>query len=223
MFIEARSPQPIVPALKANLSQLKSFKKLGLFTTVQHIGQLSAAQSFLEENGVEVLIQKSQKPTSSQGICSKYSGQVLGCDATAIRKMNADAFIYIGTGEFHPIAIALETEKPVFKLNPFTNQLSKVDEKDKRKWLAKQAARLDKLNRSKKVGIIVSTKPGQYKPNLAKKLEKKFPNAYMFIGDTVTPQALLDFPDIDAWINTACPRLVEDSWSRPFVNASEVL
>ena len=223
LFIEARSDQKILPAIKKHIDALKRYKQLGLFTTVQHIGQLAEVEAFLKKQGMIVISRKSPKSADQQGPKATYCGQVLGCDATAARTMNCDAFLYIGTGEFHPIAVSLETEKPVLKINPITQQLSQVSEQAKRKWLAKQAARLDKLNHAKKIGIILSTKPGQYKPKLAEKLQKGFKNSYLFITDMITSYDLMNFPDIDAWINTACPRLIEDSWPKPFVNADEVL
>ena len=223
LFIEARSSQSLIPAIKANLSELKKFRRVGLFTTVQHIGQLEKAKEFLEDNRIKVLIGKSKKSASSQGLRASYEGQVLGCDASAAKKMNISAFFYIGTGEFHAIAVALETEKPVFKLNPFTKHLEQVSEQEKRKYLARQAARLDKLKHAKKIGIILSTKPGQYKPKLADKLNKKFKNSNLFISDTITETELMNFLDIDCWINTACPRLIEDKWNTLFVNAEDII
>ncbi|MBT3583251.1 hypothetical protein HN924_00490 [Candidatus Woesearchaeota archaeon] len=219
LFIEARSSQDLIPAIRANLSTLKKFKTIGLFTTVQHIGEFEKAKDFLEKNNVKILTGKSKKSVSCQGPCSFYTSQILGCDASAAKNLNVDSYVYIGTGEFHPIAIALETDKSVFKLNPITRRLEQISQQDKRKFLARKAARLDKLNHSKKIGIILSTKPGQYKPKLAEKLNKKFKNSYVFISDMITASDLLNFPDIDCWINTACPRLIEDSWPKTFVNA----
>ena len=223
LFIEARSDVNVLAAVKKNLVQLKTFKKLGVFTTVQHVGQLSAVESFLKSQGITVFSKKSLKLADQQGPKATYCGQLLGCDATAAKIMNVDTFLYIGSGEFHPLAIAIASDKPVFKLNPFTKQLTTLAETDKRKWLARQAARIDKLKYAKKVGIILSTKPGQYKPKLAEKLQKQFKNSYLFISDMVTSYDLMNFPDIDAWINTACPRLVEDKWPKTFLNASEVI
>ncbi|MBT3940607.1 hypothetical protein HOD83_00515 [Candidatus Woesearchaeota archaeon] len=222
LFIEAHSNQDIMPALKKNLSSLRKYTRIGLFTTVQHIDQLEKATKLLVNNQIQVQVSKSNKAVVSQGVRSAYVGQILGCDATGARNMKVDAFLYIGSGEFHPLAIAIESEKPVLKLNPFTKVLSQISEQDRRRWLAKQAARLDKLKHATRVGIILSSKPGQYKPQIAERLQKRFKNAYVFIADLVTPSDLLNFPDIDAWINTACPRLVEDSWPKPLVNADEI-
>jgi len=220
--IEAHSNVDILPAVKYNINQIK-FKKIGLFTTVQHIKQIDTVKEFLENKGISVFTGKSQKTDNQQGPKATYCGQILGCDASAAKSMKVDAFLYIGTGLFHPLAISLETNKPVFRVNPHTKIMEKVSELERRKWLAKQAARVSKIQDAKKIGIILSTKPGQYKPKLAEKLNKKFKNSYVFITDMITPHALLDFIDIDVWVNTACPRLVEDSWPKPFVNANDII
>jgi 2-(3-amino-3-carboxypropyl)histidine synthase len=223
LFIEAHLDVDIISAIIPNLHKIMKYKKIGLFTTVQHIKQFDAAKRFLEKNGVKVFINSSTKASLEQGPKSAYCGQLLGCDSSAARSMKVDAFVYIGTGEFHPLAISIETDKPVFKINPFTKKLDKIENSARYKFLAKQAARLANLQDAKKVGIILSTKPGQYKPNIAKKLQKKFLNSALFITDMITSQSLLDFSDIDAWINTACPRLVEDRWPKLFVNADEII
>lgn len=223
MFIEAHSNEPIFPAVANNIKEISKFKKIGLFTTVQHIKELAKVKEFLEKQGISVLIKSSIKTANRQGPCATYGGQLLGCDASAAKSMNVDAFVYIGTGEFHPIAISLESNKPVIKINPYSKKLERIEDTVRRKWLARQAARVSKLQDAKKIGIILSTKPGQYKPKLAERLSKKFKNSYVFITDMISSQAIMDFPDIDVWINTACPRLVEDSWPRPFLNADEIL
>jgi 2-(3-amino-3-carboxypropyl)histidine synthase len=223
LFIEAHSDQKLAPAVKKNLAKLNEFKKIGLFTTVQHIQQLVEVKQILEKNGVEVLTRSSSKSKDQQGPKATYCGQLLGCDATAAVKMNVDAFLYVGTGEFHPIAISLKTDKPVLKINPFTCTIECIDTTKKKKWLAKQAARLSKLQNAKKIGILLSTKPGQYKPKAAEVLAKKFSNSYRFITDMISADYLLNFPDIDLWINTACPRLIEDSWPKTMINADDIL
>ena len=223
LFIEARSDHDIVKAIQKNIKTIQQYSKIGLFTTVQHIGQINDVKKYLTNNNIEVQLSDSIKTKNCQGPKATYVGQVLGCDATASKKMNVDAFLYIGTGEFHPIAISLETDKPVLKINPFSVKLEVLSEQYKRKWLARQAARISKIGDAKKIGILLSTKPGQYKPNLAKKIQTIFPDSYLFISDMITAENMLNFLDIDVWVNTACPRLVEDSWPKTLINAEELI
>lgn len=226
-YIELKDKTDLVPSLKNSLTVLRDFKRIGLVSTIQHVHGLKSAKEFLEENGKQVYLAKSTK-ARGQGISAKHEGQVLGCDVSAASQLDSmvDALLYIGTGQFHPIGIALETEKPVFTLNPHTERIAQVLEGERKKYLARQAARLFKLKEAKKIGIIVSTKPGQYNLDQAEeirtKLMKNGKQAEIFITDLITEQDLLNFSEVEAWVNTACPRLVDDKFSKPVVNAEEL-
>jgi diphthamide biosynthesis enzyme Dph1/Dph2-like protein len=60
---------------------------------------------------------------------------------------------------------------------------------------------------------LVSTKPGQenLKKAIAIKNKLKNKDSYLFIGDEIDTKQLENFPNIQSWINTACPRLDFDS------------
>jgi 2-(3-amino-3-carboxypropyl)histidine synthase len=79
-----------------------------------------------------------------------------------------------------------------------------------------------------RVGILVSTKPGQNRLKraifLKKKLEAEGKKVFVFVANEIVPESLLDFPDIEAWINTACYRLIDDSerFERPIVNLDDL-
>lgn len=225
-FVEARSNVDVAQALKLNLQTLR-FKKIGLATTVQHIHQINKVKELLEKAGKKVFIGKSIKK-ESQGIKATYPSQVLGCDVSAPLSQDSkvDCFLYIGTGEFHPLGLAIKTSKPVFVLNPFTKKLSQISEQEVKKFLAKKAARIYKAKQAKTYGILLSTKPGQYKPELADeikaKLEKQNKKAFLFLMENISSQELMNFPQIEAWINTACPRIVDDDFSKLIVNCDEI-
>ena len=42
-----------------------------------------------------------------------------------------------------------------------------------------------------------------------KKLKDK--NCYIFLADTVNPAEFENFPFIESWVNTACPRFADDN------------
>ena len=74
---------------------------------------------------------------------------------------------------------------------------------------------------SKKVGILVSLKPGQERLKEALKLSKKLEKeAYLFLFNNISPAEFENFPQIGSWVNTACPRL--DMESNKIVNADVV-
>ncbi len=223
LVIPARAKKSILPVVRASLKKLDC-KRVGLASTIQFSDQLGEAKKLLESKGFSVVLSKSKK-RGGQGIKATEDGQVLGCDATLTRVAKADCWLYIGTGQFHPLAIAFETNKPVIILNPFTKKISSISDKEKQRWLAMRAARLSKLKTAKNVGIILSNKPGQTKPKIPGLIEKKLKGkkCFLFTCDLVQPNELLNFPQIDVWVNTACPRLVEDKFPKTVVNADWVL
>ncbi len=222
LFIEAKSTKSILPAAKLILKELKDFNSIGLLATVQFVHQLDKVKKIFEAEGKKVFIGRPREHCI-------YSGQVLGCDVNSALEVEekVDCFVYFGTGQFHPLGIALKTEKPVFKVDPFTEKIERISEQEKKIWLKKQAARVSKVKDAKIIGILVSTKPGQYKnvEGIKEKLEKQGKEVYILICDTINSQELANFTQIQAWINTACPRIVDDQelFSRPIANIEEVL
>lgn len=198
LLIEAKSTIDVKPVAEKALKLLP--KRVGLVTTSQHKHKLNEIKKIIEKTGKKVFV----------------GGQVLGCDASAAVKIKnkVDAFLYIGSGEFHPIEVVLETGKKVIIANPFSNEVSEINKKDVEIYKKRQKGALLKFLSSKNIGILVSTKPGQQKlrdaMKLKKKLEKKDKNCYIFIADNIDASQFENFPFVECWVNTACPRLEED-------------
>ncbi len=207
LLIEARAKASLLPVAKLLLSHIRQYKSVCLVTTVQHIHKLKEVKEFLESSEKKVYIGK-------PGEHCVYAGQILGCDAGAANTP-AEAIVFFGTGEFHPLAI----NKPILLANPYSKEIREFDSSKEQN---KRIMAAEKVKAAKKIGILVSTKPGQYRMKeaeaLKKKLEKQGKRAYIFIGDMLMPSELMNFPDIEAWINTACPRLIEDDFGKPIAN-----
>ena len=172
LFVEAYIKEDFTPLLKEILSKV-SEKKIGLVTTVQHIRHVKFIKDYLTENGKEVFVGKPAKNlVPKQGIYSFHDGQVLGCDSTAALdvEQDVDAFLFFGTGEFHPLNLAYLTDKDIYLANPLTKQVELLPEKRKRRYFAKQAIRKNNAKHAKCYGFLVSTKPGQYYLNMAKRM-----------------------------------------------------
>ncbi|MEE9525357.1 MAG: diphthamide synthesis protein [Candidatus Woesearchaeota archaeon] len=194
MFIEAKSDADIKKAVENAIRLLP--KKVGIVTTAQHKHKLKEIKKILENKGIK----------------AEIGGQILGCNASAAKKIKADTILYVGSGRFHPIEVALETGKKVVMANPLTNE-TKVLEKDIVEKLQKQQkGALMKFLASDNIGIIVSTKSGQEKLKKAMELKKRLKNknCYIFMADTINPAEFENFPFIESWINTACPRFADE-------------
>jgi 2-(3-amino-3-carboxypropyl)histidine synthase len=118
-----------------------------------------------------------------------------------------------------------KTSRPIYVYNPFTENLKLLSEVEKQKLWKRKVLQLAKFKDAKTIGILVSMKPGQFcatAENIKKSLEKQGKKVYLFACDSITNAELMNFPHIEAWVNTACPRIAEDEFSRPLVNAADL-
>jgi 2-(3-amino-3-carboxypropyl)histidine synthase len=202
---------------KIELGELSG--KIGLVTTTQFLDSIKEIKQFLEKNNKEVFIDKDKQ---------RNSGQLLGCDVGAAAKIenNVDAFLYVGSGEFHPLGVSLQTEKDVFTFNPVSGVFSKLDSKEIEKYKKSKKARYVMFLSADNIGILVSTKPGQnsYKKavSIKEKLEKKSKKCFIFVFDTLDTNKMENFPFIDFWVNTACPRISDDKDKKNVIGMNEL-
>lgn len=208
-FIEARSDVDVTAVAKKALQSLRG-QVIGLITTVQHVHKLVGVRAILEQNGKTCIIGEGDSKIA-------YPGQVLGCNFSAARVEGiekCDEYLYIGSGDFHPLGVTLATKKRVVIADPLMNE---VREPDQTLIMRQRSAVIGKSYDANVFGIIVSTKNGQNRMELAnelKELAKKHEkDAYIFSMDLITPDQLLQFK-VDAFVNTACPRLAVDEVGR---------
>jgi 2-(3-amino-3-carboxypropyl)histidine synthase len=223
MFVPAFSKVRLKKELLNQVEKaVEKYKNIGIVSIVQYMLQQQNLHDFLEIKGKKVF--------TGYGKHSNYKGQILVCDVAAADKIKTDVecFIYLGTGKFHPTMVAAKTEKPVIVADPLTSVVSEISERDVHQYNVRKVIMRDKLKHAKKVGIIVSTKPGQANLGRARMIRnsliKKGKNAYIFIAETLIPEELINFPDIDMWVNTSCAGLFYDSerFDRPIINMEDL-
>lgn len=205
--------------MKKALEKLKLYGSVGLVAAVQFIPQLSVLEQYLAGK---------KETQRAYGKRTELKSQILGCDVAAAQKLDVDCYLYLGTGNFHPLLVAARTGKPTVVLNPVSEKLSLVHEKEASRLITKITVMRERVLGAYRIGIIVSTKPGQNRLKraifLKKKLEAEGKKVFVFVANEIVPESLLDFPDIEAWINTACYRLIDDSerFERPIVNLDDL-
>ncbi|MDD4878764.1 MAG: diphthamide synthesis protein [Candidatus Nanoarchaeia archaeon] len=207
LFIESRSNLDV----NELISKVEFNGRLGLVTTIQHLHILPSVKRKLK-NAV-------------------IAGQVLGCDVSNAIKIakKVDAFLFIGSGNFHPVQIAMKTEKRVIMLDPFTGNISEVSDEDIESRKRKIRAGYAHFLNANRIGILVSSKPGQNMmkaaENLKKQLLKQNKKPFIFVFDTLDFSQLENFPDIECWVNTACLRMAiedYDKFPKSVVNLSDL-
>ncbi|MFA5237394.1 MAG: diphthamide biosynthesis enzyme Dph2 [Methanoregula sp.] len=191
-----------VAVLSHALPLLKE-RTVGLVTTTQHAHLVPAMESFLSSHGIDVRVAGGAGRTPLRG-------QVLGCSFAAAKSTGAREILFIGTGVFHPIGIALATKARVIALDPLTGTAQEVSADT---LLRRRFAVMEKARGARHTGIIVSTKSGQQRRALAEQLVALSPGAVIITMREVSPDELLNL-GFDCYVNTACPRLAYDDQVR---------
>jgi 2-(3-amino-3-carboxypropyl)histidine synthase len=189
---------------------LSPYKRIGLATFSQHLHQLSPVKEKLEAKGFRVVIGKENN--------LMLEGQVFGCDFSTSFPVRdeVDAFALLGESEFHAVGLALATGKPTFMLDPYMNEVtdmkSVADERRKRAVLAVYKA-LD----ARVFGVITGLKEGQKMLGrsgwISKRLEMNGRKVIELAMRDVTAERLAPHREIEAFIQTACPRISIDGFT----------
>lgn len=136
--------------------------------------------------------------------------QILGCSSPKFSK-NTQAILLINDGKFHAVSLGLKTNLPIYIIN--NNSFNQISKQEMQILETKKKASYVNFLNSNKIGILISNKPGQQNLktaiNLKNKLKDKTP--YLFIGNNLDTAEFENFPQIQSWINTACPRLDMES------------
>lgn len=220
-YAEIQSDLDIEKIVERAAKEIKE-KRIGLVTTIQHIGKLEKAKEILQKNGKEVFTAQPKGKAAKEG-------QLLGCDWSAggVLKDKVDCYLYVGTGNFHPISLAVDTDKKVYVADPEFQQVRELTD-FKKKLFAQRAAKIEKAKSATKFGILLTTKPGQMRIKLAEKLKQEIESAgkeaEIIVFDNVNPQILINFK-LDAYVNTACPRIPLDdveAFDKPILSPPEL-
>lgn len=189
LFLHAKSLVSIILPQEA-IEQLP--KRVGLVSSIQHTHKLKNVQEQLKGKGI-------------------IGGQVLGCRAEAAQRISdkVDAYLFIGTGKFHPIRVALDTKKIVYCWDPANKLFFKITDEDLKPLLTAKKSALTKYYLSQRIGVLISVKHGQCDIQKIEKLlklseDKEF---YYFAFDTLPWEDLENYPFIQMWVNTACNRI----------------
>jgi 2-(3-amino-3-carboxypropyl)histidine synthase len=211
LFINAESNLDVTKVINKAIPHLK-VKKIGLTTTTQHIHSLNKVREILEENNF--------KPITGEGDNRiELKGQILGCNFSSAKSIASmvDLFLYIGSGNFHPLGLLLSTKKPVIIADPYTNQIRDTELNElKDNILRQRYGAIARSKEAKTFGILVGIKRGQQRINtsfeIKELLESKQKKSYIIALDHFSSSNLENFRNIDCFVSTACPRIAIDDY-----------
>jgi len=223
VYVEARATIPVEDVVEKALPMLEKLSRIGLATTIQHVQTLDGAREILLRAGKTVIIGDAGR--------TNYPGQVIGCDYSNVKSIanEVEAFLFIGGGHFHALGIALATSKPTIVADPYEKRAYAVDS-EAQKILKQRWASIEEAKKARTFAVFVGLKPGQKRLDealgLKEKLEKSGKTAYLFAVREILPEVIMEFPTVEAYVDTACPRISLDDASRfpkPVLTENETL
>jgi len=216
IFLEARMNVDLADVVKKAAQSLRS-RRVGVTTTIQHIHKIDQAIHALRDKGIKGLL-------GAAGGRIRHPGQVLGCSYRTTRSLDVEEFIFIGTGQFHPLGIALATGKRVVTADPLTGEVSEINTDA---LLRRRFAAICRATDARRFAILVSKKPGQRRMALAQRIkalgEARGLEMSLVYLDNIEPDRLLNL-GAQAAVSTACPRVALDDAAKykiPMLTAPE--
>ncbi|MEM3672665.1 MAG: diphthamide biosynthesis enzyme Dph2 [Candidatus Bathyarchaeia archaeon] len=223
LYVEARATISVEDVVKEALPLMEKWRKIGLATTVQHVQTIDVAKEILLHAGKTVVVGDAGR--------MHYPGQVIGCDYSNARSVagDVDAFLFVGGGRFHALGVGVSTFKPTIIADPYEKRAYSIDEAVQ-KVLKQRWACVEEVLEAKIFAVLIGLKTGQKRLDIAfnvkEKLEKSGKTVYLFAAREITPEVLMEFPTVEAFVNTACPRISLDDASKfkkPVLTVSEAL
>ena len=208
--------------LEKSLEKLKDYNTLGLSYSIQHRHDLENIKKFYEEKGKKIILSKKIGNVA-------YEGQILGCQYEGLKTIQdkVDCFVIIGN-QFHSMGATIAVKKPVILVDVYNNDV-KTMEGLRDKILKQRVISIEKLREAKNIGIIIGMKLGQKfgsPKKLVEKLKEQGKNVITITMSELTPDKIMNFYHIDAFIELACPRIAIDDFamfSKPILTFKEAL
>ncbi|XP_046992693.1 2-(3-amino-3-carboxypropyl)histidine synthase subunit 1 [Schistocerca americana] len=183
-------------------------EKIGLVSTIQFVATLHAVGRELRELGYKVTIPQS-RPLSA--------GEILGCTSPTIKDVNV--LIYLGDGRFHlEAAMIANPSLRAFRYDPYEKKFTE-EFYDHSAMLKIRTAAIQKASEASRFGLILGTLGRQGNPKVLATLQERISlmkkESTVVLLSEIFPDKLKMFPDVEAWIQIACPRLSID-WGYAF-------
>ena len=196
-------------------------KTIAMVGTIQFNATLHAVKPVLEKSGFNVLIPQ---------ITPLSKGEILGCTSPRLSNDAADLILYLGDGRFHlESAMIHNPSLPAYRYDPYSRKLTRetydhTEMQDLRRHAIRQA------KSAKKWGVILGSLGRQGNPHTMTMIEnilneRDIPFINILLSE-IFPGKLAMMPDIDCWVQIACPRLSIDwgyAFPKPLLTPYEAL
>lgn len=221
-FVEMRDPNGDVERMADLVVRSQLPKELGLVASVQHLDLVAPFTSALGRRGTRLHV-------APGDLRLQYAAQALGCNYTTAEAVAGDVegFLFLGTGRFHPIGLALAVDRPVWSLDPLRNEIEPPI--DRGQLIRRRQLLVASVIDARRWGVLVSSFAGQNRTGTALALRQRAIDhgreAEILVFDRLDARDL-EGRDLEAYVNTACPRIALDDSSlypRPMLTPPEFL
>ncbi|HYK93985.1 MAG TPA: diphthamide biosynthesis enzyme Dph2 [Thermoplasmata archaeon] len=221
-FVEMRESGGDAEALSEVVLHAHLPARLGIVASVQHLDLLPTLTRALASRGFHVESGAGESRLA-------YPDQALGCNYTSAQAVEGrvDAFLFLGTGRFHPLGLAFAVDRPVWALDPLQGTLEPPI--DRGALIRKRQLLVASVMDARRFGLLVSSFAGQNRHPMALALQRRALDhgreAEILVFDRLDPRDL-EGRDLDAYVNTACPRIAlddSDLYPRPVLTPPEFL
>ncbi|WEW57175.1 Diphthamide biosynthesis protein 1 [Emydomyces testavorans] len=208
----------LIATLERNFPAGKTIAVVG---TIQFNATLHGLKPVLEKAGFRILIPQ---------IMPLSKGEILGCTSPQLPTGEVDILLYLGDGRFHLESAMIHNPSiPAYRYDPYSRILSRERyDHEEMQTLRKDA--IQSARSAKKWGIILGALGRQGNPNTMALIEKhlndhEIPFVNILLSE-IFPGKLATMPDIECWVQIACPRLSIDwgyAFPRPLLTPYEAL
>jgi 2-(3-amino-3-carboxypropyl)histidine synthase len=221
-FVEMRDSGGDPASLARLVVESRLPRRLGLVASIQHLDLVGPLTAALEALGTSVRTAPGDRRLT-------YAAQALGCNYTTAEAVAAgvDAFLFLGTGRFHPLGLAFAVDRPVYSLDPLQQTLEPP--LDRSALIRRRQLLVAGCRSARRWGILASTFVGQDRSPMARALQAKAiahgHEAEILVFGRLDPADLIG-RDLDAYVCTACPRIALDDaelYPKPMLTAPEFL
>ncbi|KAI1373831.1 putative diphthamide synthesis protein-domain-containing protein [Hypoxylon crocopeplum] len=209
----------LLATLERNFAPPKTVAVVG---TIQFNATIHGVRSALEKAGFDVLVPQ---------IAPLSKGEILGCTSPRLPDdAGVHLILYLGDGRFHLESIMIHNPSiPAYRYDPYSRKLTRETYGHTEMQALRRAA-ISSARKARKWGLILGSLGRQGNPHTMALIERRLdelgvPAVTLLLAE-IFPAKLAAMPDVEAWVQVACPRLSIDwgyAFPRPLLTPYEAL
>lgn len=200
----------------------KSGSTIAMVGTIQFNATLHGVSAQLRAAGYDIIAPQ---------IMPLSKGEILGCTSPHLAKeQKVDLILYLGDGRFHLESAMIHNPSiPAYRYDPYSRRLTH-ETYDHDKLLSDRSDALHQAKTAKKWGLILGSLGRQGNPHTMALIETHLRSKGItwvnLLLSEIFPGKLAMMPDVECWVQVACPRLSIDwgyAFPKPLLTPYEAL